>query len=256
MTVFVDFVPVPTGAFQFRATLDGSVYNCTVTWNIYRQDWYINVFEMNGTRVFTQPLVPSPPHVQLERLTVTYAIASMTWVATGGGLLFVVASEPVPFTLGQVVNIAGATNTGSGGDSIVNGDFTINALSDSTHFTLYAPAGPGVIDTIGGTIVAAANTNALTWALGKVWASVGVPLTYRLGDIVKYTINDCVPAAYNGTYECAVTSETTFSYELTPDPGPATTLGTVSQDINLLAGYFSTSTMVWRDANQQFEIRP
>lgn len=55
------FVVSQTQVFQFQATLDGSAYNCTVTWNVDAQRWYLNVFDGTGTRVLTRAVVGSPP---------------------------------------------------------------------------------------------------------------------------------------------------------------------------------------------------
>lgn len=47
--------------FQFQATLDGALYNVVITWNVYRQDWYFNVYDQSNILIVTSPLVGSPP---------------------------------------------------------------------------------------------------------------------------------------------------------------------------------------------------
>lgn len=91
----------------------------------------------------------------------TYSITSLTWAATNGGRITVVAAAAVPFGLGDYVTISGATNTGTGGAAAVNKTFVIDTYTDTTHFTLAAPAAAGVIGTIAGTILANAGIGAL-----------------------------------------------------------------------------------------------
>jgi len=59
MTV-VNFTPNPFSNFQFQATLDGTSYTVILTWNIYGQRYYINVYTLNNRRVFSMPLIGSP----------------------------------------------------------------------------------------------------------------------------------------------------------------------------------------------------
>jgi len=91
----------------------------------------------------------------------TEAVTSMTWSATNGGQIAVVMTGASVFGLGDQVYVSGATNTGTGGASAVNGRFVINTWTDTTHFTLLAPAASGVIGTIGGTIVLNVGIGAL-----------------------------------------------------------------------------------------------
>lgn len=82
--------------------------------------------------------------------TTTIALSSVTWANTAGGRLTVVAGSAVPWGIGDTVFLAGATNTGTG---VINRAFTIDTFTDSTHFTLAAPAAAGVYGTIGGSPV-------------------------------------------------------------------------------------------------------
>lgn len=54
------FTPTTDAAFQFLATLDGSDYNVIITWNIYRADYYLNIFTKNGVVALSRALVSSP----------------------------------------------------------------------------------------------------------------------------------------------------------------------------------------------------
>ena len=58
-TIFVDFVPSASAPFQFQPTLDGAVYTAIVTWNLYGQRYYVNLYTLDGVRVLTIPLIGS-----------------------------------------------------------------------------------------------------------------------------------------------------------------------------------------------------
>jgi uncharacterized protein DUF6983 len=60
MTTFVPFVPSPRGPFSFTATLDGTGYQITVTWNAYGQRWYLQCIAPGNVLVFMLPLIGSP----------------------------------------------------------------------------------------------------------------------------------------------------------------------------------------------------
>lgn len=46
--------------FTFQATLDSQPYNVIVTWSIYGQRYYVNLYDTAGVRIFTMPLIGSP----------------------------------------------------------------------------------------------------------------------------------------------------------------------------------------------------
>lgn len=56
---------------------------------------------------------------------------------------------------------------------------------------------------------------------------------------------------YDGNYQALATGPTSLTYLLSSNPA-TTGNGNVGQDVNLLAGYF-TSSLVFRQATQQFE---
>ena len=94
----------------------------------------------------------------------------------------------------------------------------------------------------------------LSWANGTVTAVALQPHGYALDSTVALTIKNCVPSGFNGAVEAFVYNATTLTYPLIADPGPATMLGAVDWFVNLVAGYFGTSTLVFR--NSQFEVNP
>lgn len=102
------------------------------------------------------------------------------------------------------------------------------------------------------------NLQSLSWNYERqtVTATTILPHNFLLGQLVNVSVVNCSPTAYNGSFQAVVTGPNTFKYPLAIDPGPAITLGSVEYNINLAAGYFSTSTLVYREANQTFEVLP
>ena len=163
MTTLFPFQPTLQAAFQFQPTLDGQTYNVIVTWNLFGQRYYINVYSLDGTLVLCVPLVGSPTGLALE---------------------------------------------------------------------------------------------SLSWARGTVSATTSGPHGYKVGNIIRLTISNCAPNAYNGIFDVIITGPTTFTYALAANPGPATVLGRADYNIDLSAGFFTTSTLVYREASTQFEVNP
>lgn len=46
--------------FEFEADLDGDLHNVIVTWSIYGERYYVNVFSLTNVRILTIPLIGSP----------------------------------------------------------------------------------------------------------------------------------------------------------------------------------------------------
>jgi hypothetical protein len=91
--------------FSFQATFDGALYNCSVTWSLAGQRWYVDIVDQNGVLVAHLPMVGSSSTIPLE---------SLTWSIDNGGQVTAITEEPHGFTLGLVVvlTIQGATPTG------------------------------------------------------------------------------------------------------------------------------------------------
>jgi len=68
MTTLVSFTTSSTVAFQFTATLDGTVYSVICPWNIYGERYYINIYSNNGTLVMSRPIVGSPDNYDINLL--------------------------------------------------------------------------------------------------------------------------------------------------------------------------------------------
>ena len=99
------------------------------------------------------------------------------------------------------------------------------------------------------------NLASLSWANGLVTVTTQAPHGYKIARVVTLTISGASPDGYNGTFPCLVTSPTIFTYSLATNPGMATVPGTASFNVNLVGGLFASS-LVFRTANQQFEISP
>lgn len=56
---FVNFSPSTLAAFNFQATLAGTIYNVIVTWNIFGQRYYVNVYDLSGTLIVCRALCSS-----------------------------------------------------------------------------------------------------------------------------------------------------------------------------------------------------
>ena len=59
-TNLIRFSPSDDANFQFQATFDGDVYNVIVTWNIYGERYYINIYDLNNNLILCFPLIGSP----------------------------------------------------------------------------------------------------------------------------------------------------------------------------------------------------
>jgi hypothetical protein len=163
VTTLVAFQPTTYGPFQFSATLDGQNFNCVVTWNLFRKNWYLNCFDLSNNLVFSEALVGSPAALLIQ---------------------------------------------------------------------------------------------SLSWANNLVTVMTDTPHGFTLGQIAKVTLVGCSPAVYNGTFNALATGPSTFTYPLSGNPGQASVAGSVQQNANLAGGYFQTSTLVYRESSNNFEISP
>lgn len=66
MTTFVQFNPSATANFQFQATLDGNNYVVIVTWNLFGQRFYVNIYDTSGVLILAMPLIGSPNNYDIS----------------------------------------------------------------------------------------------------------------------------------------------------------------------------------------------
>ena len=97
----------------------------------------------------------------------------------------------------------------------------------------------------------------LTWDALNLQVDVVTsgPHGFPIGGLALLTIAEVSPDGYNGAFACSITGADTFSYSLSSNPGTVSSAaGNVSFLVSLCAGYFSQSTLVFR--NGQFEVNP
>lgn len=127
MSTFVNFLPSTVAAFQFQPTIGGSPYNATVTWNLFGECYYLNLYDLSGNLLLCRPVTSSGP-----QLTAAFA-----WTTSGTAIATTVANHNVP--VGTVVAIRASTG-GTGFD----GEY--QALSTSPTTLAYSlPTNPNVV---------------------------------------------------------------------------------------------------------------
>lgn len=126
------FVPNASEPFQFQPVLDGATYNVVVTWNVFGQRWYVNVFDLSGTRIVTMPAITSPTAIYLQ--AVSWANGRVTGVVVA----------PHGFPVGATVRLAIIGCSPSGYD----GEFDVLA-SGADSFSYALAADPGVATVLG-----------------------------------------------------------------------------------------------------------
>lgn len=95
----------------------------------------------------------------------------------------------------------------------------------------------------------------VAWEPNTVTVTMAAPHNYPIGALVNLTFDGFTPSTFNGTFSCLITSPTQFTYTQSANPGALAATGLVEYNISLAAGYFN-STLVYREANQQFEVSP
>ena len=127
------------------------------------------------------------------------------------------------------------------------------------YLNLYAQGGARVftLPLIGSPI--ALKTLSLVWdeVAGLVVVTTELPHGIPIGITTQLTISGVSSPAYNGNFTLFSTGQNTLSYSQTTNPGSAAAYqqGSIGRDINIAGGYF-TSTLVFRQTTQQFEISP
>jgi hypothetical protein len=128
------FTPSTITVPSFSPILDGSTYNCTITWNVSAQRYYLNCFNMDGQRVFTVPVVESVPSIPINSLS--WDINTKTATA--------VTSYNHNFSIGQevIMVIEGATPGAYNGTVMC-------LMTGPNSFRYYIPTDPGTATTFG-----------------------------------------------------------------------------------------------------------
>jgi len=96
----------------------------------------------------------------------------------------------------------------------------------------------------------------LTWELGVASADAAEPLGLPVGSVARALVYGCSPGAYNGWYTVRVTGAASFAFDIAQDPGSVVTLGSWAPAVDLVRGYFQTSSLVYWSGRAQFEALP
>jgi hypothetical protein len=94
LTTFVPFSQPAAGNFQFNATLNGAQYRCVVTWNVFGQRYYLNVYGLDGTLMVSEGMSGSPTGFQIE---------AITWNAAA---VTVKTSVPHGYKIGSMISLS------------------------------------------------------------------------------------------------------------------------------------------------------
>ena len=72
------FEPSVGQNFTFSPVLDGNTYNATVTWNMFGQRWYINLYDLSGNLIVSRALASSGPRQSILSATWDLNIVTVT----------------------------------------------------------------------------------------------------------------------------------------------------------------------------------
>jgi hypothetical protein len=131
---------IPVQCDPSLASLQGGAITQQVSWDFNNQ--------------ILQPYDASTATITISSMTATFANGVYT-------IAVVTAAASVVGAVGDSINISGATNSGTGGAALVNGNFVVTAFTDSQHFSFQVTAVTGAIGTIAGTPVLNQGTGAL-----------------------------------------------------------------------------------------------
>ncbi len=79
--IVIPFLPSDSAPFQFQPQLDGQTYNVIVTWNLFGERYFINIYTLQGALVACLPLIGSPPDYDIS-LTAGYFTSTMVYRAS------------------------------------------------------------------------------------------------------------------------------------------------------------------------------
>jgi hypothetical protein len=146
-------------------SLDGSLITTQVSWDFNNQ--VLQPFTSTGTTSITSQ---------------TATFANGVWTVA-----VVTAAASLVGGVGDLINISGATNTGTGGAPLVNGNQIVTAFTDNQHFSYQVVAPAGAIGTIAGTQVLNQGTGALPVKI----------LDFNAGNSMTVSYNPITGATWN-----------------------------------------------------------
>jgi hypothetical protein len=131
---------IPVACDPSLVSLSGGLINQQVSWDFNNQ--------------VLQPYDASTATVSITSQTATFANGVWT-------VAVVTAAASLVGAVGDSINISGATNTGTGGASLVNGNQIVTSFTDNQHFSYQVTAPAGAVGTIAGTQVLNQGVGAL-----------------------------------------------------------------------------------------------
>lgn len=133
---------------------------------------------------------------------------------------------------------------------------TWNVSAQRYFINVYASDGTWVVTTALVESLDAVKIDAMTYDPTQrvMQTTLAVQHNRPVCQIVKFWLTGMQPDWLNGEHDCMVTDFWSFSFPVDTDPGQVVVLGTASRLINLVASYFDTSALAFR--NQAFEVWP
>jgi hypothetical protein len=134
LTTLVPFAPnnSATPPWSSTITLDGNLFTLAVTWNLFGQRWFINLYDLSGNLIVTKAMIGSPDGVTAESLSWDFGVATA------------VTSVPHKFAIGTEVEV---TISGCAPDAY-NGS-VLAAVIDSVTLSYQLASNPGPATGIG-----------------------------------------------------------------------------------------------------------
>lgn len=93
----------------------------------------------------------------------------------------------------------------------------------------------------------------IVWVSGICYLSTIDPHGIKIGSTADLTISGAIPDAYNGKWRMLSVNKNILTFQNMTNSGSATLTGSLQYNIDILAGYGFTSTMIFREPSQQFE---
>lgn len=93
----VSFQPSATASppLSFTFQTEGATYNGQCTWNLARQDWYLQIFDAGQNLIISHPLISSPAATPQNLVPGVFAATVVYYIASLA-LIYIVEITPPP----------------------------------------------------------------------------------------------------------------------------------------------------------------
>ncbi len=92
--ILYPFTPAIGQNITFNPVLNGNTYTANITWNVFGQRWYLNLYDANNNLIIATAVVSSDD---------THPINSISW---SGNTVTIEADSPHFLKIGTLVNLA------------------------------------------------------------------------------------------------------------------------------------------------------